>query len=159
MILKIISGGQTGADRGALEAAIDRNFPHGGFCPKGRRAEDGVIPPQFQLVETLQFDYPPRTKLNIERSDGTLVLFKRSQGRGTQLTCRLAHMARKPLLEIDLVEVPREVALVRILKWLDENKIETLNVAGSRESKRPGLQQEVFVLIRDLLIVQSEDKS
>jgi hypothetical protein len=73
MLTKIISGGQTGADRAALDAAIEYGVPHGGWIPKGRRTEDGRLPDRYILQETSNIGYPQRTKLNILDSDGTLI--------------------------------------------------------------------------------------
>jgi hypothetical protein len=70
---KIVSGGQTGADRAALDWAIFHDLPHGGWCPKGRKAEDGVIPDQYQLTETSSASYPQRTQWNVRDSDGTVI--------------------------------------------------------------------------------------
>lgn len=83
MLQRIISGGQTGADRAALDTALEHNFPCGGWCPKGRRAEDGTIAPRYPLKETDVYDYPVRTELNVKESDGTLVITKGKPTGGT----------------------------------------------------------------------------
>ena len=101
-LLKIVSGGQTGVDRGGLKAAIDSNLPHGGWCPKGRRAEDGVIPAEFELRETKTDRYEERTELNVIDSDGTLLFYRDEIVGGTRLTQRMARKHRRPLLELNL---------------------------------------------------------
>ncbi len=101
----LISGGQTGVDQGALEAAMVLHLNHGGWCPKGRKSEDGPIPPRFNLQEHASSKYPPRTKKNIEDSDGTLILGCGpfiAQGPGTTLTERHATSLGKPCLYLDL---------------------------------------------------------
>ena len=93
MIKKIISGGQTGADRGALDAALKLDFPCGGWCPKGRRAEDGPLDPKYPLMDTPGSDYETRTEWNVRDSDGTLILTHGSEDEqegGTALTIEIA---------------------------------------------------------------------
>lgn len=142
MIEKIISGGQTGVDQAALKFAIDHNIPHGGWCPKGRKAENGIIPKEFILRETSSEDYSERTRLNIRDSDGTLILVPKipiSITDGTLLTIEEVKKIQKPFLIIDLSEndPPRD----KINDWVNENHIKTLNIAGPRESQSPGINQ------------------
>jgi predicted Rossmann fold nucleotide-binding protein DprA/Smf involved in DNA uptake len=99
---KIISGGQTGVDRAALDVAMELGIPCGGWCPQGRRAEDGRIPERYPLQEASSKEYPVRTRLNVEDSDGTLVLTASSPTGGTALTLKLARQLHKPFLLIDL---------------------------------------------------------
>jgi hypothetical protein len=134
--MKIISGGQTGVDRGALDAAIELAIPHGGWCPRGRLAEDGRIPERYQLLETDSPDYPRRTQRNVVESDGTLLLFRGRIAGGTELTLRLAEEHQRPRLAIDL-DASADPAVVR--RWLAEHRIEVLNVAGPRESQSAGI--------------------
>ncbi len=146
---RIVSGGQTGADRGGLEAALALGISHGGWCPSGRRAEDGEIPARYELEETSSEEYGVRTRWNVRDSDAT-VLFTRGTPRGgSALTAELARSMRRPLLHIDTdsLEPPEAAALLRV--WLAEHAPHTLNVAGSRESQCPGLAefcQQVLVL-------------
>ncbi len=135
--MKIISGGQTGVDRGALDAAIELGLSHGGWCPRGRLAEDGRIPDRYQLRETESSEYPVRTELNVRESDATLVLFRGRPSGGTDLTIRLAERLGVPLLAIDLDSDPDPAS---IGVWLTEHKIATLNIAGPRETQSPGIQ-------------------
>src|SRR5262245_50786528 len=89
-VTKIVSGGQTGADRAALDVALELGLPCGGWCPRGRLAEDGPIASKYPLQETQSRDYPPRTKRNVQDSDGTLILTWGNPDRGTILTAKLA---------------------------------------------------------------------
>ncbi|MGW8257752.1 MAG: putative molybdenum carrier protein [Thermoguttaceae bacterium] len=133
---KIISGGQTGVDRGALDAAISLAIPHGGWCPKGRLAEDGRIPEVYQLQETDSADYALRTERNVVDSDATLIICRGALSGGTLLTQRFADGHRRPCLVVDL-ERPLRPAEVR--QWIEKHGVETLNVAGPRESQSPGI--------------------
>jgi hypothetical protein len=134
--MKIVSGGQTGVDRGALDAAIELAIPHGGWCPRGRLAEDGPIPEQYGLFETDSSDYPSRTQRNVVESDATLILFRGRIAGGTELTFRLAESHQRPRLAVDL-DAAADPARVR--RWLAEQRVEVLNVAGPRESQNPGI--------------------
>lgn len=136
MVEKIISGGQTGADRAGLDVGLALNIPVGGWCPQGRRAEDGPIPSRYPLVETAEADYDTRTRRNVEDSDGTLILNLGTLDGGTALTVILAQQLGKPCRVVAL-EKGIEPAAFRA--WLDANHITTLNIAGPRESKRPGV--------------------
>lgn len=148
-ILRIISGGQTGADRGALDAAIRLGIPHGGACPKGRLAEDGVIPERYALSETDSDKYPPRTALNVKQSDATLVLSHDGIfDRGTALTLKLIEQMGKPYVKMSLKEGLDQQQLNNLAAWLDKLATRlghpiTVNVAGPRESRVPGLQEHV----------------
>jgi len=138
-VQRILSGGQTGVDRGALDAAIALGIAHGGWCPRGRLAEDGRIPDRYQLRETDSLDYPVRTEQNVIESDGTLILYRSELQGGTQLTFRLATRHGKPCLLLDLQSQPSPDAVRR---WLADQQIARLNVAGPRESSAPGIADE-----------------
>lgn len=133
---KIVSGGQTGVDRGALDAAIELGIPHGGWCPGGRLAEDGTIPPRYRLTETDSPEYHVRTEQNVLDSDATLILCRGPLRGGTKLTRELAERYAKPCLVVDL-DQPPEPDAVRL--WIVESRADTLNVAGPRESQSPGI--------------------
>lgn len=133
---RIISGGQTGVDRAGLDAAMALGIPHGGWCPKGRRAEDGEIPHKYRLQEHASADYAPRTVQNVLEADGTLVLCPGVPRGGTLLTCQVARQHKRPLLIVDLEKLP-STEVVR--SWLTKHKIRVLNVAGPRESQSPGV--------------------
>ena len=128
---KIVSGGQTGVDRAALDVAIYLGIEHGGWCPRGRLAEDGTIPKQYQLVETESTDYANRTEQNVIDSDGTLILFMTKLSGGSLLTYKLARRHHRSCLTVDLNgDLDFEFAK----NWLVKNNISVLNVAGPRQS-------------------------
>lgn len=145
---RIVSGGQTGVDRGALDAAIEFGLEHGGWCPRGRRAEDGTIPSRYELVETDSIDYQVRTEQNVIDSDGTLILYREQLLGGTLLTYRLARRHRKPCMRVD---ASGGVDLPAVVRWLRSHRIEVLNVAGPRESSVPGISEVAFSLVMSLL--------
>ena len=144
-IRKIVSGGQTGVDRGALDAAILLGLEHGGWCPRGRLAEDGTIPKRYKLQELASSDYAARTEQNILDSDGTLILYRAKLTGGTALTNRLAKQHARPLLRVRL-DLP--VNIDDICHWIIDHKIEVLNVAGPRGSSHPSLQQLACAVVR-----------
>jgi len=146
MVQRIVSGGQTGADRGALDAAIELGIEHGGFCPRGRRAEDGTIPSRYQLEETSSPNYRVRTERNVVESDATLLVTRGHPTGGSALTADIARQHGRPVLHIDLDDVP--VNPERVRQWLFRFSIEVLNVAGPRASGCPGIAKDV----RDLLV-------
>ena len=146
--LMIVSGGQTGVDRAALDVALELGLPCGGWCPRGRRAEDGPIPAHYPLDETPSPAYPVRTRWNIRDSDATLVLTRGKADRGTALTCALAQRMRKPLLILDLRE---PVPLPVIRQWLFDNAVNVVNIAGPRESSQPGIYAQTVEVLRGLL--------
>ena len=136
MLTKIVSGGQTGVDRAALDAAQALGFPCGGWCPKGRRAEDGTIPSRYPLQETTSAGYAQRTAMNVADSDGTLILARGALRGGTALTAQLAQKKRRPCR---VVLLDRGFWLQETMSWLEANRIAVLNVAGPRESQCPGI--------------------
>ncbi|MEL7499630.1 MAG: putative molybdenum carrier protein [Planctomycetota bacterium] len=152
-LIKIVSGGQTGVDRGGLDAAIYLGIEHGGWCPRGRRAEDGRIPEMYRLVEMPQRDYVARTEQNVIDSDGTLILYRDQLTGGTELTYKLSLKHSRPQLCIDLLllrvdddadqqAVTLQQARTKVLNFLQTKNIRTLNIAGPRESTSPGIQRE-----------------
>lgn len=159
-IARIVSGGQTGADRGGLEAAICCNVPHGGWCPKGRRAEDGIIPVKYKQKEMTYRGYVRRTEANVVDSDATVIFTCGELTVGSNKTAEFARKHNKPLLLINLAECSREEAASTIVEWL-QGKIGdpvppnscVLNVAGSRESLAPGNQESVKKIMIDVLIL------
>ena len=148
MIARIISGGQTGVDRAALDVALELGLPCGGWCPKGRRAEDGPLPARYPLQETPSLAYPPRTARNVRDSDGTLVLTHGEADRGTALTLRLAERYGRPRLVLDLGKVPEPA---EVWRWAEAARIEVLNVAGPRESTRPAIYAQGVSFLRAVL--------
>ena len=146
--MKIISGGQTGVDRAALDAAVAAGIPVGGWCPKGRLAEDGAIPPEYPLQETVSRLYQERTGLNVMDSDGTLILAEKILSGGTALTKNFAEKYAKPLLVFKPAD---SGASGKIKRWLKANNIRALNVAGPRESARPGSYEKAYKILMEVL--------
>jgi hypothetical protein len=152
--VKVISGGQTGVDRGALDAAMARGTPHGGWCPRGRLAEDGAIPGRYGLRETTSSEYPARTEQNVLDSDATLIISRGDPRGGTELTVRLVKKHDKPCWIVDLNDLPdEEAALINIRRWLRSNDVEVLNVAGPRESQNLGIAAAAEQFVGRLLEV------
>jgi hypothetical protein len=165
LISTIVSGGQTGADQGALEAAIYCELPHGGWCPKGRKSEGGRIPDKYQLKEHPSADYLARTEANVVDSDATLVFTHKAPTGGSLRTIEFAAKHRKPWLNIPLGITSPELAADNIVTWLkgeyavnDYEGVRVsppnpciLNVAGSRESKNPGIQDAVEAIMVDVI--------
>ncbi len=144
-VWRVISGGQTGADRGALDAAIELGIQHGGHCPAGRRAEDGRIPDRFRLIETESADYAVRTERNVLGADATLLVTRGVPTGGSALTAALARKHGRPCLHLDLDAGGDPGAALR--EWLAVSEIRCLNVAGPRESSCPGIAQDVRALL------------
>jgi hypothetical protein len=146
----IISGGQTGVDRAALDAAIFNNIPHGGTCPKGRLAEDGVLDKIYNLIETDSSDPAVRTVLNIKNSDATLIFVPSLPLKitdGTILTIDTVKNLNKKHLIIDLASAFQRSDIV---KWVIESNARILNVAGPRESSSPGIYNATFSLLKPI---------
>ena len=145
-ISKIISGGQTGVDRAALDAAIELDIEHGGFVPKGRLSEDGSIPLKYNIIELESEDYSARTKKNVQYSDGTLILHKGEITGGTALTEEFCYLKKKAVLTINILD---EFTVIRVNldTWLESNTIFILNIAGPRES-----EVHIYKKAKDLLI-------
>ena len=142
---RVVSGGQTGVDRAALDVALEAGLEIGGWCPAGRRAEDGRVPERYPLVETPSAEPEERTEWNVRDSDGTLAVFIGSLRGGTELAVQTAHRLAKPLLVVDLARPtdPAEVA-----RWIAVLGIRTLNVAGPRESESRGIYRRALPLLR-----------
>lgn len=148
MITKIVSGGQTGVDRAALDVALALGLPCGGWCPKHRRAEDGRIPANYPLIENNSTNYANRTALNVKDSEGTLILTAASLSGGTSLTRDLAMRYGKPVLVVDLRLLPD---FEQVEQWIADNRIRVLNVAGPRESSQPGIHGRATAYLQSLL--------
>jgi len=148
MIQKIISGAQTGADRAALDAAIEIGIPHGGWVPKGRLAEDGIIPPCYDVSEMATESYAARTEQNIVDSDGTLIFSHGPLSGGSALTQELAVMYGRPCLHVDLTQIPAFKAAAMITAWMTLHTVRILNVAGPRASNDASIYQKT----KDILI-------
>ena len=154
-VSKIVSGGQTGVDRAALDVAIFLEIPHGGWCPRGRKAEDGSISNVHQLTETRSSSYVVRTEKNVTDSDGTLILYRNSMSRGTALTANFTRRHVRPCLAIDIAAMQSSDSdedwigqkVEEIHAWLIQEAIGTLNVAGPRESTSSGITAHAHTLL------------
>lgn len=144
----MVSGGQTGVDRAGLDAALALGIPCGGWCPRGRRAEDGRIDMRYPLLETPSRDYAERTEWNVRDSDGTLILTRGAPQGGTALTLEIARRLGRPALVLDLAAV-QDPGAVR--DWLAREGIRILNVAGPRESAAPGIHAEALRFLQIVL--------
>ncbi|HEY5683268.1 MAG TPA: putative molybdenum carrier protein [Sulfuricaulis sp.] len=154
LIEKIISGGQTGVDRAGLDVALELGIPCGGWCPKGRKAEDGKIPTHYPLQELPSGSYRQRTKRNVRDSEGTLILFQDQLTGGSAFTADEARKQAKPCYTVDLAVPPdpREVS-----EWIKQNNIRVLNIAGPRAGHAPGIHAVAAAYLRALL--QSDRRS
>lgn len=151
--LKVISGGQTGVDRAALDAAIHCNMPHGGWVPQGRLAEDGKIDEIYVVQETATPDLSVRTEWNIRDSDATLILSGCDLKNGTKLTWDLVNLAGKPVLRLDIFSTEDKDSLETIAAWLCKIRPKILNVAGPRESEIPGIYSKTYALLCSLFSI------
>ena len=147
MLTKIISGGQTGADRAALDAAIKMDIRHGGWVPAGRRAEDGPLPPEYKMQEMPTASYPKRTEMNVIDSDGTLILTHGQLTGGSKLTQQYAVENNRPYKHIDLLKTASFKAVTLIIDWLNSHRIEILNVAGSSAGKDPLIYDKTYRIL------------
>jgi hypothetical protein len=146
--IKIISGGQTGVDRAGLDVALELGLDLGGWCPKGRTAEDGPIPAKYPLRELPSPKYPPRTEKNVRASDGTLILTWGPVTGGTALTVKFARKHQKPYLVVDL---SGGVNQKDVRDWLKIYTIKVLNIAGPKESKVPGIHDLGAVFLKEVI--------
>ena len=146
-LVKIVSGGQTGADRAALDWAIAHELPHGGWCPRGRKAEDGTIPSRYRLSETPGAAYLQRTEWNVRDSDGTAVLsLSRTLTGGSSKTVELAQQHGKPWIHLAR-EAHAGDAANQLRRFVEEHGIRVLNVAGPRASTEPGIGAFVLTVL------------
>jgi len=150
-VTKIISGGQTGADRAALDWAIDHHFQHGGFIPLGRWAEDGRIADRYSALIELESDDPAvRTERNVIESDATLIVTNGRLTGGTLFTWKVAGKHRRPVLVAELYRFSLENAADKAREWLRLADVSTLNVAGARASKDPAIYESTYSLLSSI---------
>jgi hypothetical protein len=149
-ISKIISGGQTGVDRAALDWAISNDVAHGGWCPQGRLAEDGVLDTQYHLVEIENGSYRQRTKRNVMDSDGTLILHLGDLNGGTLATQSFTRQLGKPCYLVQLDSDTLECDLNNLISWIQVNNIAILNVAGPSASKRHAIYSMAILFMGQL---------
>ncbi len=157
MLKKIISGGQTGADRAALDVAIKFNIEHGGWIPKGRRTEQGPLPMKYQLAEMETTDYRERTRQNIIDSHGTVIISRGNLTGGSKLTRTYANVLGKPNCYIDLLKTEEFEAAMILKSFIMENKIMILNVAGPRHSHYPRIYKDVKTVLEVTLYLLFSD--
>ena len=147
LVERIVSGGQTGADRAALDWAMANEVSHGGWCPKGRKAEDGVIDARYQLRETTSSAYNPGTKLNVRDSDGTVIIsIAQELMGGSRQTGEFAAKRGKPSLHISKGDGV-DGATAKLKQFVIENRIRVLNVAGPRASEEPAVGEFVKLVL------------
>lgn len=143
--MKIISGGQTGVDRAALDFALDFNFEVGGYCPKGRKAEDGTLSEKYSfLIEMKTGSYADRTIENVRQADATLLITDEVRLSGGS---RLTHIASTTINKPIYIMHPRSLNKDKFVNWLDKNNVQVLNIAGPRESKRPGIYALTYAIL------------
>jgi hypothetical protein len=152
MIEKIVSGAQTGADRAALDVALELGITTGGWIPCGRLAEDGTVPAHYpNLVETDSSLYASRTELNVRDSDATVIFSFGPLTGGSALTEKCAHKLSKPSLILDLDALGIAEAIACFRAWLGEVRPRVLNVAGPRLSKAPRIADATGHILREVL--------
>lgn len=148
--MKIITGGQTGVDRAALDTAISLGIDYGGYIPKGRKAEDGKIDEKYdKLTELDTEDYKARTEKNAVESDATIIFTSGKPTGGTAYTIKCLKKHKKEYLLIDIKDKTDDEIITAIKYWLTTYKPEVLNIAGPRESKAPGIYKKVFEILKE----------
>lgn len=152
LIDKIVTGGQTGVDRGVLDAALKVGFACGGWCPEGRRAEDGAIPKIYPVRSLAGAGYSGRTLRNVIDSDGTVVLHFGALTGGSHLTAACCRKEKKPFLLVDGDQHTREQTAKMIAAFADEHCISTLNIAGPRASQVPRAYLYAFDVVTRLVL-------
>ncbi|MBF0453742.1 MAG: putative molybdenum carrier protein [Magnetococcales bacterium] len=150
IVKKVVSGGQTGVDRAALDVAARCGLSRGGWCPRGRLALDGPIPESYPLQETPSASYRQRTRWNVRDSDGTLIISRGVLKGGTALTHRLAVKLGKPtlILDLDYLEGRPEAAWDMLTDWIEAHQIAILNVAGPREQDKRGVYKKTYAFLK-----------
>jgi hypothetical protein len=134
VLAKIVSGGQTGVDRAALDVALAVDFPCGGWCPADRSAEDGLIPERYPVVPLPGIGFRRRTRQNVIDSDGTIIFYFEVLKGGTRLTRNLCALEKKPFIVLDARQFPESAAAESAIRFVEQNAIAVLNVAGPRRS-------------------------
>jgi hypothetical protein len=154
MILKkIISGGQIGADQGALDAAIKYNFPHGGWIQKGRKTQSGILPDKYKLEEMSTAGYKERIEQNVIESDGTVIISHGDLTGGADYSMKMTKRHKRSTLHIDLKETLAFIAASKINTWIIENNIEVLNVTGSRASEDSTIFVDTLYIIEGTILL------
>jgi len=150
-LAKIVSGGQAGVDRGALDAALEAGFPCGGWAPEGRTAEDGRVPERYPLQELAGAGYEERTLQNVLDSDGTAIFHTGALRGGTRQTMLHCVEHGKPFELVDATRTaPRDAAL-KLADFVERNRLSVLNVAGPRASKWPQAHAYAYATVNEML--------
>ena len=149
---RVVCGGQTGVDRGALDAALAVGVPCGGWCPEGRLAEDGIIPVRYPVTELIGAGYDQRTRQNVEDSDGSLIITFGPASGGTARTIAACRELARPLLVIDACVAPLDQAVSESVRFVTEQGIAELNIAGPRASDEPRGFGYSYALVRELCL-------
>lgn len=153
---KIVSGGQTGADRAGLDWAIFYDIPHGGWCPKGRKSEDGVIPVHYDLVESPSSSYLQSTEMNVRDSDATAIFTIAAKlSGGSKRTAEFVKKLGKPWIHIHH-QGTYEKQSDRLAQFVNEHGVKILNVAGSRGSKEPQVHSFVKRVLEETFYPRPE---
>ncbi len=150
--IEIISGGQTGADRGALMAALDRGVPCGGWCPEGRKAEDGSVPAFFPVRVLAGADYPERTLKNVLDSDATCIVRFTALDPGSKLAAAACRREDKPYVYLDAHDIDTQDAARKLLEFVRENDVSKLNISGPMASLHPAAETWTRAAVRVFLI-------
>lgn len=151
MIRKIVSGGQTGVDQAALDAAIGCDMSYGGWLPAGRRTENGPLPARYYMQVLEAGGYPERTRKNVLDSDATLIISHGPLTGGSALTAKIAYNSGRPFIHVNLLQLNPEESLVIVKDWLKKNQPGTLNVAGPRASTDKTIYNAALSFITKLL--------
>jgi hypothetical protein len=155
-LFRIVSGGQTGVDRGALDAALACAIPCGGWCPQGRLAEDGDIPERYPLRELPGGDYRQRTRQNVHDSDATLIITFGAPGGGTAATLGDCRRLGRPVLVIDADDCGIDQAAARLAAFVDTRRVEVLNIAGPRASGHPAAYDTAYAIVSRYLTARAD---
>ena len=156
MLRKVISGGQTGVDRAGLDAALVAGLPIGGYCPNGRKAEDGIISAEYPLEEMPSTSYSARTEKNVACSDGTLIINRGPLSEGTKYTREYCLKHLKPFLIVQL-DAEKSIQPADVIRWIKGQQISILNIAGPRESKYPeGIYMEAYPYLNKVFTLLKE---
>ena len=149
LINQIITGGQTGVDRAAMDFALEYHIQLGGWCPKGRKAEDGIIEKKYPLRETPSEHYAQRTKWNVRDADGAIVITRGTIFGGTAVGVSHAKSLNKPIQIVDLNKPP---AVSAIRQWIQTHEIKNLGIGGPRESHCLGIYSEAKAFLKELFV-------
>jgi hypothetical protein len=149
--MKILSGGQTGVDRAALDAALDLGVSCGGYCPLGRKAEDGAIPKKYPLQTLASARYRDRTLKNLLEAEATIIFFNKAMRGGTQLTAQMCRKNNKRFISIDADHLDQHKAADLLQSFIDTHHPDSINVAGPRKSQWPGGYDYAYQVLHTVL--------